>query len=226
MQRVPLLTKDGSHTISIPEMGVTYHSTYGAIQESLHVFIEAGLKYYVLKNKIENISILEMGFGTGLNALLTAIEAEKINAAIYYVSLEAFPLEAEVATSLNYCQILDRTDLQEDFIRLHECEWNIGLAFSENMLVHKSNKLLQEFEHKTKFHIIYFDAFDPATQPELWTKEVFDKFYSLLMPGGVLVTYCCKGDVRRAMKAAGFTVTKIPGPPGKREMLRAEKINC
>lgn len=221
MERKIILTEDGSQSIAIPEMNVIYHSIHGAIQESKHVFIEAGLKYLLNRNVTECIDILEVGFGTGLNALLTAIEVERRGTSVYYVALDAFPISMQEAQSLNYCQQLDRKDLQEDFIRMHECGWNKSIAVTENVLMHKSNSTLQQFESKTKFNLIYYDAFAPAAQPELWTKEIFQKLFLLLHQNGILVTYCSKGDVRRAMAAAGFTVKKLPGPPGKREMLRA-----
>lgn len=222
MKREIILTKDGSHSISIPEINVTYHSIHGAIQESMHVFINAGLKTALSANP-DFHNILEVGFGTGLNALLTAIEMEKIDKTIYYAALEPFPIDASQARSFNYTELLGRKDLSEDFVRMHECEWNRGLVVTEHVLMHKSPYSLQTFEHKMPFDLIYFDAFAPAAQPELWTKEIFEKMYRLLNPGGILVTYCSKGDVRRAMQSAGFVVEKLTGPPGKREMSRAVK---
>lgn len=222
MERKIILTADGSHSISVPELNVAYHSVHGAITESLQVFIEAGYKA-VCSQPLYQCSILEVGFGTGLNALLTAIEAEKTKQSIYYAALEPNPLTEKEFLSLNYCELLNRKDLQEDFIRMHKCEWNKGISLTEKVLMHKSNSTLQSFQHKTKFDLVYFDAFAPAAQPELWTKEVFEKMYALLKPGGILVTYCSKGDVRRAMIAAGFEVEKLPGPPGKREILRARR---
>jgi len=220
MERKIILTSDGSHSISVPELNVTYHSIHGAITESLHVFIEAGYKL-VCSQPLYQCSILDVGFGTGLNALLTAIEAQKAEQSMYYVALEPSPLTEQEFLALNYCELLNRKDLQEDFIRMHKCEWNKGIAFTEEVLMHKSDSSLQSFDHKNKFDLIYFDAFAPKAQPELWTKEVFDKMFSMLQPGGILVTYCSKGDVRRTMQAAGFEVEKLPGPPRKREMLRA-----
>ena len=222
MERKIILTGDGSHSMNVPDLKVAYHSVYGAITESLHVFIEAGYKF-VCSQPLSRCSILEVGFGTGLNALLTAIEGEKTAQSIYYAALEPNPLNEEEFRSLNYCELLKRQDLQEDFLKMHQCEWNKSLSFTENMLLHKSGHTLQTFEHKTKFNLIYFDAFAPNAQPELWGKEIFDKMYDLLAPGGILVTYCSKGDVRRNMIAAGFAVEKLQGPPGKREMLRAGK---
>ena len=223
MQRQPIITKDGSHTISIPELNVTYHSLHGAIQESMHVFIDAGLKLLFNNRTTESLSILEVGFGTGLNALLTAIEAEKTEKSIYYAALEPFPLSNTETYLLNYCELLGRKDLQEDFIQMHRCEWNKSIVVTQHLLLYKSNKPLQQFEHATKFDLVYFDAFAPLAQPELWTQEVFEKLLKMMHPGGVLVTYCSKGEVRRAMQAAGFVVEKIPGPPGKREIVRCRK---
>ena len=223
VERKIIITEDGSHSIAIPGSNVTYHSIHGAVQESKHVFIDAGLKYWLNQFADKQVKIFEAGFGTGLNALLTAIEVEKSKISVYYVALEPFPISVEEALSLNYCEQLKRKDLQEDFIRMHECRWNKSFAVTENVLMHKSKYTLQEFGDTTKFDIIYYDAFAPAAQAELWTKEIFQKLFGLLKPNGALVTYCSKGDVRRAMMAAGFTVKKLPGPPGKREMLRAMK---
>jgi tRNA U34 5-methylaminomethyl-2-thiouridine-forming methyltransferase MnmC len=224
MERKIIMTKDGSASISIPEMNVTYHSIHGAIQESLHVFIEAGLLYLINKSPDKPSAVLDLGFGTGLNAILTAIEAEKADRSFYYVALEPYPLTQDEVLQLNYCELLGRKDLQEDFIKMHQLEANKGMALSENILMHKSDKTLQAFEHKTTFDLIYYDAFAPAAQPELWTKNIFEKLYNLMSPEGLLVTYCSKGDVQRAMKAAGFKIEKIPGPIGKREMIRAKKV--
>lgn len=224
MKKEIIVTEDGSNSICVPHLNVAYHSIHGAIQESRHVFIEAGLKYLLNQFEKEQIGILEVGFGTGLNALLTAIEIEKLDKTVYYVALEPSPISDEEAQSLNYCEQLDRKDLQEDFRRMHDCAWNKGHVFTKNGLMHKSKSTLQEFEHTPGFDLIYYDAFAPAAQPELWTKEIFQKLFFLLKPNSILVTYCSKGDVRRAMMAAGFTVKKMPGPPGKREILRAIKI--
>lgn len=220
MFRHPVITKDGSHTIAIPEMNVTYHSIHGAIRESQYVFIEAGLGAVARE---EPIAILEMGFGTGLNALLTLVEAEKSQLQIDYTTVELFPLSPGEASTLNYCNELNRSDLQPLFNQLHQCEWEKDISLTPFFIFHKTNQSLIDFSGKKKFNLIYFDAFAPAAQPELWTKEIFEKLYAIMMPEGILVTYCSKGDVRRAMKAAGFNIEKIPGPPGKREMVRARR---
>lgn len=223
MRREIILTKDGSHTIAVPELNVTYHSIYGAIQESLHVFIEAGLNTSGRFRRPGMLKILEAGFGTGLNALLTFIETEKTGTKIYYETIEPYPLEEAEGKSLNYCRQLSRQDLLPFFEKLHTCGWEQEMAVTENFIFKKTRTSLINYSANQLYHLIYYDAFAPNAQPELWTKEVFDKMYSWLVPGGILVTYCCKGDVRRAMTAAGFSVEKIPGPPGKREMLRATK---
>jgi tRNA U34 5-methylaminomethyl-2-thiouridine-forming methyltransferase MnmC len=230
MQRKLILTSDGSHTISLPELNVTYHSIHGAIQESKHVFIEAGLKGLIPINTTA-LNIFEVGFGTGLNALLTIIEAERLQKRINYEAVEQFPLDANETVSLNYCKQLDREDLQPVFDELHSSEWekktNIinGFSFKKskcsllNLPVRQAGS-----ETHGAFDLIYFDAFAPGVQPELWTKEIFEKMFAMLRPGGVLVTYSSKGEVRRAMQAAGFVVEKLPGPLRKREMVRAVKI--
>ena len=220
MQRKLILTGDGSHTISMPELNVTYHSIHGAIQESRHVFIEAGLKSLTLAEAAK-LNIFEVGFGTGLNALLTIIEAEKLQKEIHYDTVEPFPLGSSETRSLNYCKQLDREDLQPIFEQLHSCEWEKKVNITENFGFNKSRTNLLNLETSETFELIYFDAFAPNTQPELWTNEIFEKMFAMLEPGGILVTYCSKGDVRRAMQAAGFIVEKLPGPRGKREMTRA-----
>ncbi len=224
MQRQIILTADGSHTVSIPEMNVTYHSVHGAIQESMHVFIEAGLRFcWDRFRQPGELNILEIGLGTGLNALLTLAETEKSNQDILYTALELYPLTQEQYSTLNYCIELKQPNLQSAFLSIHDCEWEKSIPVTSKFVLHKTNQSLLNYTNASNFHLIYFDAFAPAAQPELWTVEVFQKLYALLQAEGILVTYCSKGDVRRAMQSAGFTVEKIPGPPGKREMLRAIK---
>ena len=216
-------TKDGSFTISVPEMKVTYHSLHGAIQESRHVFISAGLNYACGNPKVHDVlQLLEIGLGTGLNALLTLLDTEETRCPIHYTAIEPFPLSLEEIDLLNYCSQLKRVDLEDKFKRIHQCEWGKEVMISSLFTFHKTRESLLHFSGG-KYHLIYFDAFAPASQPELWTQSVFEKIYKMLFPGGVLVTYCCKGDVRRAMLNAGFVVEKLPGPPGKREMIRAVK---
>jgi tRNA U34 5-methylaminomethyl-2-thiouridine-forming methyltransferase MnmC len=224
MERQIINTADGSFTVSIPEMNVTYHSTHGAIQESLHVFIQAGLRQ-MLSGK-SSLSILEMGFGTGLNALLTLMEAGKVQKPVHYTAIELNPLEPAQLNALNYCERLNREDLQGIFKQLHNSDWEKEIFVSEYFTLLKSGSDLLEFQitgQANLFDIIYFDAFAPTAQPELWGVPVFEKLFAMQSPGGLLVTYCSKGDVRRAMQSAGFKVEKLAGPPGKREMVRAWK---
>jgi tRNA U34 5-methylaminomethyl-2-thiouridine-forming methyltransferase MnmC len=222
MERKLLVTKDGSHTVSMEDRYVTYHSTHGAITESMHVFIRAGL--LSLEGK-EQISIFEMGFGTGLNALLTVLESQKSGQKMYYYSSELYPLEEELWSRLNYAQELKNADGESLFRRIHLCEWNTNCQLTSTFTLHKSNTDLIRLDPNQSFDLIYFDAFAPSAQPELWTEEVFRKMLAILNGGGRLVTYCSKGSVRRAMQAAGFLVEKLPGPPGKREIVRATKVS-
>lgn len=216
-----MITADGSVTIAIPELNVTYHSKHGAIQESMHVFIEAGLR--PLLHRQETITIFEMGFGTGLNALLTLIEATKQQQKINYQTVEAFPLEKEMIAQLNYCEQLQQPELKPLFEQLHTSPWNEPIQLNPWFSIRKVDTPLFNFSTNQPINLIYYDAFAPNAQPELWTVEAFTQLFNMLTAGGILVTYCSKGDVRRAMQAAGFLIKKIPGPPGKREMVRATK---
>ncbi|MBO9564790.1 MAG: tRNA (5-methylaminomethyl-2-thiouridine)(34)-methyltransferase MnmD [Niastella sp.] len=220
-EREVMTTADGSVTIAIPELNVTYHSKHGAIQESMHVFIEAGLR--PLLHRQEAIAIFEMGFGTGLNALLTFVEATKHLQKINYHTVEAFPLEKEIVEQLNYCEQLQQPELKPLFDELHTSPWNEAIHLNPWFTIQKNHTSLFNLSTTQPVNLIYYDAFAPAAQPELWTAETFTRLFNMLTAGGILVTYCSKGDVRRAMQAAGFLIEKIPGPPGKREMVRATK---
>lgn len=221
MERILQPTADGSHTVVVPSLSVTYHSKHGAIQESRHVFIEAGWKS-LDHDRLSSIHILEMGFGTGLNALLTLMEAG--DKKVLYESIEQFPLPMDMVAQLNYCEQLGRPDLEEDFLKMHRMEWNQPTAISTNFTLTKIAADLNGYQPNSGIDLIYFDAFAPNTQPELWTAAIFSVLYAAQKDGGILVTYCSKGDVRRALVTAGYRVDKISGPPGKREMLRATKI--
>lgn len=212
-------TEDGSHSIIVPEWNVTYHSKYGAIQESQHIFIESGLKPLLEKNN--SISIFELGFGTGLNALLTLIATTMPPVKVYYEAAETDPLDRDIAFSLNYTSALQRPDMHSQFIQLHQSPWNSPQTISDNFCLNKRKEDITDIILTATFDLIYFDAFDPAAQPGLWTTGIFKKLYDVMHEGGVLVTYSCKGTVRRAMQEAGFIVEKIPGPKGKKEIVRA-----
>ncbi|HET9824625.1 MAG TPA: tRNA (5-methylaminomethyl-2-thiouridine)(34)-methyltransferase MnmD [Chitinophagaceae bacterium] len=224
MQRKLILTNDGSDSLAVPDMGVTYHSVHGALQESRHVFIASGLYASDRFRRSDTLHIFEMGFGTGLNALLILVESERVSQKIYYETVELFPLHLDEVKMLNYCNIMGRNDLEEIFARLHTCEWEKEIEITSNFVLKKIKVDLASFHPTRQFDLVFFDAFDPNAQPELWTEKIFKKMFVMLKPGGILTTYSSKGTVRRAMQSAGLTVDKIPGPPGKREIVRATKI--
>ncbi|MCD8262138.1 MAG: tRNA (5-methylaminomethyl-2-thiouridine)(34)-methyltransferase MnmD [Bacteroides sp.] len=212
-------TDDGSNTLYLPEMDEHYHSTKGAITESQHVFIEMGLHRFPGRSP----RILEVGFGTGLNAFLTLLEAEKRYDSVHYTTLERYPLPAEVIRQLEYSSV-ERGD-QELYDRLHQAEWNQDIAITPRFTLCKREVDFQAFSFSGKYDVVYFDAFAPEKQPEMWRQELFNKLYTHLNKGGVFTTYCAKGVIRRILQSAGFTVERLPGPPGgKREILRALKI--
>ena len=211
-----ILTKDGSKSLYLSEMNETYHSKFGAKTESIHVFINAGFKQ--IKNN--EIAILEVGFGTGLNVLLTYFEAEKSQKRIYFESLEKYPLPESILHEINNFKEANYRVL---FNKIHQASWQQPVNLSEHFTLFKNQVDLLAYQSTHKFDLIYFDAFDPNKQPEMWTQEIFNKMYALLNENGILVTYSAKGSVRRTMQAAGFLIERIPGPPGKREMLRAKK---
>lgn len=220
-QDVIFETQDGSHSILSTQYGVPYHSKYGAVQESRHVFIEAGLYFKSFQKK--ELAILELGFGTGLNALLTLLEAEQRGWKIYYETVEAFPVLAAQVHQFNYTRILNATQWQAAFLRMHEGAWATELPISPNFTFRKIKEHFQNINASEQFDIIYFDPFAPSAQPELWEAPLLKVMYQALLPQGVLVTYCAKGVVKRALKSVGFQVESLPGPPGKREMTRAIK---
>jgi len=216
------LTSDGSHTIYHESLGEGYHSSHGALAESRHIFIEAAFIPASLRQKAVNI--LEVGFGTGLNALLTQFEAETMGKQVVYTAIEAFPLEEETWSQLNYPRLLCSVDYSKVFEKLHLAAWGKTEELSNFFHIHKIYTRLQDYlPGPNQFDAVYFDAFSPAVQPELWTTEIFMKLFMAMKPGAVMTTYSVKGDVIRSMKAAGFTTEKIPGPPGKRQITRAVK---
>lgn len=214
------ITEDGSHTVFSERFGETYHSRHGALTESGHVFINAGLTYAV-EHGLSEIEILEAGFGTGLNALMTWMEAEKRQLSVSYTGIEAYPVSIQDAEQLNYPATLGAPEWSGRFMQLHQLPWGERSRISGKFNLLKINSLIQEFTADSAFDVVYFDAFAPQTQPELWTAEVMVQLFHALRPGGVLVTYCAQGAFRRNLKAAGFVVESLPGPPFKREMTRA-----
>ena len=208
-------TADGSFTIYVPELDEHYHSVNGAAQESTHVFLNAGFNYC----EKSEIRVLELGFGTGLNALLTAIEAEKRKISTYYITLEKFPLEEDVWIQLNYSSS-DETL----FRKIHQAEWGTDVVVSPYFRIRKIRTDFADYSFPDIYDVVYYDAFAPDKQAGVWTQDLFNKIAARMSHAAILTTYCAKGAVRRMMQSAGLTVERIPGPPGKREMLRALKI--
>jgi len=215
-----MITADGSTTIHIPEWDEQYHSKHGAIQEAKHVFIKNGLSLF----SDQNISILEIGFGTGLNCFITFLEAPKLNLNIDYVGVEAYPVVSEEVEKMNYVNQLNASEFSAIFNQIHQQEWEVKRYISPSFSLLKRKQFFNDINDENKFDLIYFDAFGARVQPELWTEEIFKIMHKSLKTGGVLVTYSAKGSVRRAMQSVGFLVEKLPGPPGKREMLRGKKV--
>ena len=229
MKRKIITTADGSKTIQIEDWNEQYHSIHGAIQEAKHVFIKHGLHHICYSDtefvKVEEsqrkISILEIGFGTGLNAFITCLEAGKNNIKVDYVGVEAYPVSQDEINQLNYTEQLKVNNTL--FFKIHNCTWEEAHEIHSNFSMTKQKKFFKDIREINAFNLIYFDAFGARVQPELWTEAIFKIMYKALKSKGVLVTYSAKGSVRRAMQSVGFTVERLEGPPGKREMLRATK---
>ena len=220
----PVITEDGSHTLKLEGKDEHYHSTFGAISESMHVFIEAGLTFTAGRST-SPLKILEIGLGTGLNVLLTINHASKGGLIIDYTGLEPYPLDRSMWMQLNYPDLVEEAGAGEWFRKIHESAWESIVEISPSFRLRKHKIKLQDFDHPEKaFHLIYFDAFSPDIQAELWIEEIFRKLSLMTKPEGVLVTYSAKGRVRRALESVGYNVERLPGPRGKREMIRAVKI--
>ena len=220
MKRELKETSDGSHTLYVPELDEHYHSIHGAIQESMHVFIDKGIDALFCKN----IDVLEVGFGTGLNALLTALWCDKHSLPVNYVGIEAFPLDAELSSRLNYSEVLDVNEAEDYFDKIHLANWNETVNIHSCFTLSKIERYIQEFETEQKFDIVYFDAFGPNTQKDIWELPILTKMYACLKQKGLFVTYSAKGELKRNLAQIGFAVETLTGPPGKREMIRARKI--
>lgn len=221
MRTIIETTDDGSHTLYVPEMDEHYHSTHGAVQESMHVYIDAGFRHC---NKAE-INLLEIGFGTGLNAFLALLEAEKLQKKIHYTTLELYPVSVSNAASLNFSEIIDPTQ-RVSFEKLHTAAWEEWVQISPLFWLKKMKMDLRDLPvtpPEEKVDLIFYDAFAPEKQPEMWRQEIFNGLFSCSRDNAILTTYCAKGAVRRMLQSAGFTVERLPGPPGKREILRARK---
>ena len=220
MKRELLRTSDGSVTFHLPDWNETYHSKFGAIQEARHVFIENGL--YLFEPKV--LSILEIGFGTGLNAFITFLESVKNGGfSIDYSAVEAYPITPDEVRTLNYVEELQATAFAAEFEKMHESDWEKSFSLSPDFIFGKYKMMFQDICWRDKFDLIYFDAFGYRVQPELWSGIIFEKMYASLKHNGILVTYAARSVIKRNMQAAGFRVEKVPGPIGKREMFRAYK---
>lgn len=224
MKRTVITTADGSKTIQIEDWNEHYHSIHGALQEAKHVYIKQGLEGFLERHPNQNhINILEIGFGTGLNAMLTAIDEQASQKTIVYHGLEAYPVSNDELKALDYASLMDSNS--QIFDQLHAAPWNEESVISKHFILKKRQEFFSDLKDINTFDVIYFDAFGPRVQPELWTISIFKIMYSAMRFDGVLVTYSAKGSVRRAMQDVGFLVERLPGPPGKREMLRATKIH-
>ena len=215
------ITEDGSHTLYVPAIDEHYHSIHGAIQESSHVYIEAGLRAC----EKDEIHLLEIGFGTGLNAFLSLFETESRNIKIIYHTVERYPLSEEKVSALNY-PLLIAPQLSDTFELLHSSPWETPIDISSrfSLVKHRFDfSKPAQFDPQTIFDVVFYDAFAPDKQPEMWKLKIFEKIFALCSSGAIITTYCAKGAVRRTLLTAGFVVERLPGPPGKREMLRGRK---
>lgn len=220
-----ITTEDGSHSLFVPHLDEHYHSIHGAIQESRHVYIHSGFEAC----QLQQINVLEIGFGTGLNAFLTLLESGDANKRVQYTSLELYPLDIDSVKQLNYAQQLTDDEKASLFMPLHLAPWNRAVQITPSFTLHKIETNFSQpnnLNTETLFDVIYFDAFAPEKQPEMWSQLIFDKLFSVCKPNAIITTYCAKGVVRRMLQSAGFTVERLPGPPGKREILRGRKLEA
>ena len=216
-------TEDGSSSIFNEELNETYHSTHGAIQESSHVFVEHGLNHWLSQHRGAPVRILEVGMGTGLNIILTLKAQLEIGFPVTYTTLEPYPLSTETIAALNYKQQLNHTILTELFDRLHDLAWNEPQSLYLEFELTKLTLRLEDYQTEQQFDVVYFDAFAPNKQPELWDRQWLAKLHYFMAEGGVFVTYCAKGQFKRDLKSVGFEVETLDGPPGKKEMVRGVK---
>jgi len=211
-------TADGSHSLLNTELNETYHSTHGALQESIYVFIKKGLSFTAERNQLSEIHILEVGFGTGLNALLTLQKAISDSITVFYTTLEAYPLSEEVWHSLNYA---DSLGMKDDFEKLHQAEWSSWQEINPHFHLLKLKATLQEVDlSASTYDLVYYDAFAPSKQPEMWELSILEKVIQQIKANGTFVTYCAKGQLKRDLKTLGLQVETLEGPPGKKEMVR------
>jgi tRNA U34 5-methylaminomethyl-2-thiouridine-forming methyltransferase MnmC len=217
-------TEDGSSSLAVPELNETYHSIHGALTESRHVFIKNGFRYLVSATNPVEINILEIGFGTGLNALLTLSENIKFNLKIRYTAIEPFPCPADLVRQMNYASLVAFPESGMYFEKIHECPWNESCNINEKFSLHKLNIMYQNYMPGIiQFNLVYYDAFAPNKQPDLWEYALINKTAGCLSSKGIMVTYSAKGQLKRDLKSTGLEVETLAGPPGKKEMVRAIK---
>lgn len=219
-----ITTDDGSHSLYLPGMNETYHSSHGALTESRHVFIKNGLLPVLSQARERPVRVLEVGFGTGLNALLARQQAEKLQIPVHYTSLEPYPLQEDLYSQLNYAALITPgPELQQTFISLHEAPWDEKVQISPKFMLEKRQVRLEEFNDEGEYHVVFFDAFAPGKQEELWSEVLIQKVADHMASDGILVTYCAQGKFKRSLKSSGLLVENLPGPPGKKEMTRGRK---
>jgi tRNA U34 5-methylaminomethyl-2-thiouridine-forming methyltransferase MnmC len=223
MSEIQLIkSADGSHTLYVESIKEHYHSINGALTESQHIFIKSGLDE--ISSKTRNVNILEVGFGTGLNALLTLKSNCDFSRKVQYVAIEPYPLSDEILGTLNYPGLIGGCEERNFFWLMHHIPWDVPHFISGNFILFKLKQTIQETElQPDRFSLVYFDAFSPEVQPEMWSKDIMEKIFKAMEPGGLFITYSAKGMVRRTLVACGFEVEKLAGPPGKREITRAKK---
>jgi len=222
VKRSIITTADGSKTIQIEDWNEHYHSVHGALQEAKHVYIEMGLHEFINRHpEQKQLSILEVGFGTGLNAMLTATDISASKTMITYHGIEAYPVSNEELKALEYDTLVPSSS--QIFDKLHSTSWGVEHKILTHFTLVKRQEFFSDLEDLNTFDIVYFDAFGPRVQPELWTVTIFELIFRAMRAQGILVTYSAKGSVRRALQEVGFSVERLSGPPGKREMLRATK---
>lgn len=221
MDKKLIVTDDGSHSLYVPELNENYHSTHGAWNEAMHVFIKMGFHKLLASDN----SILEIGFGTGLNTMLTAFEALKSDIKVQYTSLEKYPLDKTLLEQLNYYAHIPeyKAQYKQIFDSIHNAEWGSFQAIHDSFSLRKLEESVLDWKLDVQFDLIYFDAFAPEKQPEMWDEAVLERLYQSLKSGGFLTTYCAKGIIKRRLKGIGYKVENVPGPPGKREMTLAYK---
>ncbi len=222
MNRKIIVTNDNSKSLFVPSLNETYHSTNGALQEARHIFVNNGLSYF---DSQKSISVFEMGFGTGLNALVTLQFSNEKKIKINFSCIEKYPLPVNLIEELDHPTTAQLTEFSEEYYHLHHSDWNELIEINPNFQFTKQKTDLVDFKSEiSDIDIVFFDAFAPQIQPELWTKESLKKMYDLLRVGGILVTYCAQGEFKRVLKSLGFLVEGLPGPIGKREITRAVKV--